>query len=188
MPRSRSWSLESMIRSASAFFLSSVPDCCSKQSTNVVLPWSTWAMMAILRSAFMIKSVSGQIICVRAGGVYTSAANSVQSGAAQLATFRCISLKAERSRAALLPLAKKGPSTKSPLAASAQGALHQGLNIKVRPSGAEQPSGERLFGCLNDRSSHFVGISVRRGPSVLQPSYPAVCMRRHRNADRSPSV
>ena len=128
-------------------------------------------------------------------GVYTSAANSVQSGAAQLATLRCISLKAERSRAALSTLAKKGPSTtkkgpstKSPLAASAQGALHQGLNIKVRPSGAEQHSGERLFGCLNDRSSHFVGISVRRGPSVLQPSYPAVCMRRHRNADRSPSV
>ena len=66
--------------------------------------------------------------------------------------------------------------------------LNKGLNIRVRPSQSEQPSGERLLGCLNDRSSHLVGISVRRGSSVLQPSYPAVCMRRHRNPDRSPSV
>ena len=26
-----------------------VPDCFSSQSTSVVLPWSTWAMMAMLR-------------------------------------------------------------------------------------------------------------------------------------------
>src|SRR5665647_3133235 len=26
-----------------------MPDCCSRRSTRVVLPWSTWAMMATLR-------------------------------------------------------------------------------------------------------------------------------------------
>ena len=29
--------------------LAEEPDCCSRRSTRVVLPWSTWAMMAILR-------------------------------------------------------------------------------------------------------------------------------------------
>ena len=50
MPRSRSRSLESSARSATRWFSRNEPDCCSRRSTRVVLPWSTWAIMAILRS------------------------------------------------------------------------------------------------------------------------------------------
>src|SRR5436853_277977 len=49
MPFSRSRSIESMIRSATAWFSRKSPDCQSMASTRVVLPWSTCAMMAILR-------------------------------------------------------------------------------------------------------------------------------------------
>src|SRR5579872_7565702 len=49
MPRSRSRSLESMIRSTWVSLARKVPLCCSMASTKVVLPWSTCAMMAILR-------------------------------------------------------------------------------------------------------------------------------------------
>src|SRR3954471_9578295 len=49
MPRSRSRSLESIARSATFWFSRNEPDCCSRRSTSVVLPWSTWAMMATLR-------------------------------------------------------------------------------------------------------------------------------------------
>jgi hypothetical protein len=49
MPRSRSRSFESIARSGSTARESSVPDCCNSLSTSVVLPWSTWAMMAMLR-------------------------------------------------------------------------------------------------------------------------------------------
>ena len=49
MPRSRSMSLESMTRSPIFSCAAKVPDCFSRQSTSVVLPWSTWAMMAMLR-------------------------------------------------------------------------------------------------------------------------------------------
>src|SRR6201994_4399219 len=49
MPRSFSRSLESMTRSATASLARKVPDWRSMASTRVVLPWSTWAMMAMLR-------------------------------------------------------------------------------------------------------------------------------------------
>ena len=49
MPRSFSWSLLSITRSASTVRSLSVPDCFSRRSTRVVLPWSTWATMAMLR-------------------------------------------------------------------------------------------------------------------------------------------
>src|SRR5882762_9403432 len=49
MPRSRSSSLESMTRSAMCWCAANVPDWCSNLSTSVVLPWSTWAMIARLR-------------------------------------------------------------------------------------------------------------------------------------------
>src|SRR5258708_1632537 len=49
IPRSRSMSLESITRSAIFSWEAKVPDCLSRQSTRVVLPWSTWAMMAMLR-------------------------------------------------------------------------------------------------------------------------------------------
>ena len=51
MPRSRSWSIESMTRSVSpsASCAEKTPDWRSIASTSVVLPWSTWAMIATLR-------------------------------------------------------------------------------------------------------------------------------------------
>src|SRR4051794_40650010 len=51
MPRSRSWSIESMTRSvsASASCAEKTPDWRSIASTSVVFPWSTCAMIATLR-------------------------------------------------------------------------------------------------------------------------------------------
>ena len=49
MPRSFSRSFESMTRSATRWFSRKEPDCFSSSSTSVVLPWSTWAMIAMLR-------------------------------------------------------------------------------------------------------------------------------------------
>ena len=49
MPFSRSRSLESMTRSWTCSLARKVPLCHSMASTRVVLPWSTWAMMAMLR-------------------------------------------------------------------------------------------------------------------------------------------
>ena len=49
MPRSRSRSLESRIRSPWSWEARNWPDWRSIASTRVVLPWSTWAMMATFR-------------------------------------------------------------------------------------------------------------------------------------------
>ena len=49
MPFSRSRSPESMTRSTTAWFARKVPVWRSIASTRVVLPWSTWATMAMLR-------------------------------------------------------------------------------------------------------------------------------------------
>src|SRR5947209_1373753 len=49
IPRSRSRSLESSARSTRRWLSRTAPDCCSSRSTKVVLPWSTWAMIATLR-------------------------------------------------------------------------------------------------------------------------------------------
>src|SRR6478609_9100076 len=49
IPFSRSRSFESMTRSATSWLARNTPVCQSMASTNVVLPWSTWAMMATLR-------------------------------------------------------------------------------------------------------------------------------------------
>ena len=54
MPRSFSRSLESMTRSSTCWWAAKVPDWRSSLSTRVVLPWSTWAMMAMLRMARVI--------------------------------------------------------------------------------------------------------------------------------------
>jgi hypothetical protein len=51
MPRSFSISFESMTRSLTCWFSRKVPDWRSSWSTRVVLPWSTWAMMAMFRMA-----------------------------------------------------------------------------------------------------------------------------------------
>src|SRR6266545_3239930 len=59
MPFSRSRSIESIIRSATVSFWRKRPDCHSMASTSVVLPWSTWAMMAMFRidSRVSIRSI-----------------------------------------------------------------------------------------------------------------------------------
>ena len=50
MPFSRSRSIESMTRSWISSWALKVPLCWRRASTRVVLPWSTWATMATLRS------------------------------------------------------------------------------------------------------------------------------------------
>src|SRR5579863_7036592 len=57
MPRSRSNSLESITRSATCSLARKVPDWRSMASTSVVFPWSTWAMMAILRIVWVTGAV-----------------------------------------------------------------------------------------------------------------------------------
>src|SRR4051812_803391 len=49
MPFSRSRSIESITRSSTSWLARNAPLCHSMASTSVVLPWSTWAMMATLR-------------------------------------------------------------------------------------------------------------------------------------------
>src|ERR1700758_2833088 len=53
MPRSRSSSLESMTRSMTVSLARKAPLWRSMASTRVVFPWSTWAMMAILRIVWL---------------------------------------------------------------------------------------------------------------------------------------
>src|SRR6185503_13391080 len=50
MPRSRSRSFESITRSVISWLARKAPLWRSMASTRVVFPWSTWAMMATLRS------------------------------------------------------------------------------------------------------------------------------------------
>src|SRR6478752_1868326 len=58
IPFSRSRSIESMTRSATSWPLRKAPVCHSILSTSVVLPWSTWATMAMfLRSSRVVISV-----------------------------------------------------------------------------------------------------------------------------------
>src|SRR4030066_1392237 len=51
IPFSRSRSMESITRSGTAWFSRKMPLCQSIASTSVVLPWSTWAMIATFRMA-----------------------------------------------------------------------------------------------------------------------------------------
>ena len=50
MPRSRSSGFESITHSWPGADALKAPACLRRASTRVVLPWSTWAMMATLRS------------------------------------------------------------------------------------------------------------------------------------------
>src|ERR1051325_8094797 len=61
MPRSRSRSLESITRSATTSLARKAPLWRSMAATSVVLPWSTCAMIAILRIR-EFKSVSGSAL------------------------------------------------------------------------------------------------------------------------------
>ena len=72
MPFSRSRSIESITRSltepSSAWCVVNAPDCQSMESTNVVLPWSTWAMMAMLRRSVRWRMATGGSLLVRSRG------------------------------------------------------------------------------------------------------------------------
>src|SRR5690554_1883408 len=81
IPRSFSWSLESITRSESSSLRSRVPDARKRASTNVVLPWSTWAIMAILRK-FSITSLSQikYVGCTHNASVRIKVLGNYQSG------------------------------------------------------------------------------------------------------------
>src|SRR5512139_358751 len=79
IPRSFSRSFESITRSSTAWLSRKVPDCLRSWSTSVVLPWSTCAMMAMLRSLRDMMGaglretrhcsmVTGYLLCKRVGG------------------------------------------------------------------------------------------------------------------------
>src|SRR5664279_2979714 len=70
MPFSRSRSMESMIRSVNSAPSRKAPDCRRRWSTSVVLPWSTWAMMATLRiGRAMVGAVVTEILGCGRGGL-----------------------------------------------------------------------------------------------------------------------
>src|SRR5258706_811900 len=71
MPRSRSRSFESITRSCTCSCAAKVPDCCRSLSTSVVLPWSTWAMMATLRRDSIMGDSSGAFV-VRGPALYAN--------------------------------------------------------------------------------------------------------------------
>src|SRR5919204_1766196 len=70
MPFSRSRSIESITRSATSWLARKAPDCHSIASTSVVLPWSTWAMIATLRrsSRRIGRSTLTRFVVERYGG------------------------------------------------------------------------------------------------------------------------
>src|SRR6202008_4414920 len=69
IPFSRSRSIESMTRSATSWFSRNEPDCQSIASTSVVLPWSTWAMIATLRrSSRVCTARQGSVGGIAQGG------------------------------------------------------------------------------------------------------------------------
>src|SRR4051794_14418883 len=90
MPFSRSRSIESMTRSATCSWAPKVPLCQSIASTSVVLPWSTWAMMARLRTSSLVSEFkTGPLVLGegKIGGKVTSPAGTgriPQSGGGEL--------------------------------------------------------------------------------------------------------
>ena len=58
MPLSRSRSFESMMRSSTTWLSLNTLLCLSMASTSVVLPWSTWAMMAMFRMSVALSAAA----------------------------------------------------------------------------------------------------------------------------------
>ena len=77
MPRSRSRSVLSIARSATRSLARKMPLWCSRASTSVVLPWSTWAMMATLRRSALATMV--EVFRSRASRQYTKRGRSAES-------------------------------------------------------------------------------------------------------------
>ena len=72
MPRSRSISPLSSARSCMGWFARTVPLWRSRPSTRVVLPWSTCAMMAMLRRFTAARHSSAAVRAERMWGVSVS--------------------------------------------------------------------------------------------------------------------
>ena len=73
MPRSFSRSFESMARSSTRWLSRNEPDCDRSLSTSVVLPWSTWAMMAMLRKRMGHRKSESARLAGRAGQGHSAA-------------------------------------------------------------------------------------------------------------------
>src|SRR5688500_12407558 len=89
MPRSRSSSMLSITRSATCWLARKTPPWRSRASTSVVLPWSTWAMMATLRR-------SGLAICVDFGVRDIFSVYPARRASALLAGYPCLFARASR--------------------------------------------------------------------------------------------
>ncbi len=120
MPRSRSRSLESITRSATRWLSRKAPDCCSSRSTRVVLPWSTWAMMAMLRSFL------GMGRCSRAPGDHRRCQRGAKAAGMRrwaTKTRRLAILRAHTRNASPREGRLRGRGAKAGRAGSADGAL-----------------------------------------------------------------
>src|ERR1039458_6532626 len=80
MPRSRSRSFESMTRSATASLARNVPLWRNIASTRVVLPWSTWAMMAMLKIGFGAGRSRGTAVSAAGAGMGTAGVGMAAAG------------------------------------------------------------------------------------------------------------
>src|SRR5258705_4288211 len=100
MPRSRSRSLESSARSATRWLSRTAPDCCSSRSTRVVLPWSTWAMIATLRSFMGKKPIAGLEGPAVAGNIVTTSQGAMRDRKAMFRALRpatpCVRVRGRR--------------------------------------------------------------------------------------------
>ena len=56
IPLSFSMSFESITLSLTCWFSLKIPDCLNRASTRVVLPWSTWAIIAIFLISCLFKN------------------------------------------------------------------------------------------------------------------------------------
>src|SRR2546430_6758619 len=58
-------SLHDALPISTRWFSRNEPDCCSRRSTKVVLPWSTWAIIATLRSEEHTSELQSQsnLVC-----------------------------------------------------------------------------------------------------------------------------
>src|ERR671933_868692 len=73
MPFSRSRSLESIARSSTCWWAPNDPVCQSIASTSVVLPWSTWATIAMFRRSSRVR------VGMRAGSIRSETGDSPSS-------------------------------------------------------------------------------------------------------------
>src|SRR4051794_12692469 len=105
MPRSRSSSFESITRSTWCSLERKVPLCCSMASTRVVLPWSTCAMMAILRMPELKRNPSS--FCVYYHFTMGGRKSAIKAPAGNAVPIPS-SLQSVREKESIMKAAKKG--------------------------------------------------------------------------------